>query len=339
MAGQKADFGYMENPANGAGIVRARTALRIYCWELPQTMQAQDRLKRDDFQNAPFPGIYLLREGEKKIYVGEAKNVLNRLGQHSNNPPDQIANWDRCVIVNDGRPATLSDFNDNVIRLALEAHVNHLLRLNSFSVVSQSNPQALNYQQKHFFISLAEEVDFILLKKAIVHKVLDDPDKQVVFTDELLRLFQSKGKNVESLGSYEGIIDGEKYFIRSGSKKKAGYQITFRGLKQGSFIDSLLKDEGYLVVNRDGVPVVPLSTIREALIPDVSNFRQDTIDIWINFAEGRVSLRYKEINFDISDFRLISVVEEDENPNQGTAENGGEPASMFPLSSDGEEGE
>ncbi len=304
------DFGYSESPANGAGIKRARTALRLFCWDFPKSMQAMDRLRRDDFQNAPFPGIYLLSKDDKRIYIGEAKNVLNRLNQHTINPPERLQNWSRCIVINDGRPATLSDFNDNVIRLALEAHVNHLLKLNGYDVISQSNIQALNYSQKHFVSSLSEEMNFILLKKRIISKLLDDPEKQVVFVDDLMRLFQSKGKTIDSSGAYEAVIDGAKHFIRPGSKKKAGYQITFRGLKDGSFIDSLLKGEGYLVVNRDGVPVIPLSQIKP-LIPASGSFDQDTVDIWINFEENRVTLRYTDSIIDVSNFRLVSVVEDD----------------------------
>lgn len=65
-------------------------------------------------------------------------------------------------------------------------------------------------------------------------------------------------KQIQEWGTYEAIVDGKKVFIRPGSKKPKGWQITFRGRKPGSFIDSLHKGIGYLLVSRDGVLLIPL---------------------------------------------------------------------------------
>lgn len=103
---------------------------------------------------------------------------------------------------------------------------------------------------------------------------------------------------------YEAIIEGEKVFIRPGSKKPKGWQITFRGRKPGSFIDSLQKGSGHLLVSRNGLPLIPLTEVHK-VIKDRSAYEQDTIDIWIVFAEEKVTLRYKENSIDIATFRLI----------------------------------
>jgi len=36
------------------------------------------------------PGIYTLFEGKNKVYIGEAKNIYNRLKTHMTNPEDKI---------------------------------------------------------------------------------------------------------------------------------------------------------------------------------------------------------------------------------------------------------
>jgi len=65
----------------------------------------------------------------------------------------------------DGRPATQSDFNDNVVRLTLEDYLIHLFKSNRYIVVSQGEPQKLNPLQKVIVSALMEELNFFLSKK------------------------------------------------------------------------------------------------------------------------------------------------------------------------------
>jgi hypothetical protein len=311
-------LGYMENPRNGASIIRARTTFRIFSWRFPRTTEALEKLRTDDFSRAAFPGIYILYHGEKHVYVGEAKNLYKRLKQHNNNPPPQIVNWDRALVINDGRSSTLSDFNDNTVRLAIEYHVNQLLKLNNCKVDSQADQQTLNHGQKHFVTSMSDEIDFILSKIGLINKTLETALSREVFRDDVKRMLENDGRTITTWLHYEATIDDEKYFIRTGSKKPSGFQITFRGLTEGSFIDCLLKDEGYLLVNRNSVLIIPLRDIRKAIIPDVENFDQDTIDIWIRFEENATTLRYSDITLDINDYKLNSEtgdnVDDEEEP-------------------------
>ena len=161
------DVGYYENPRNDKGIIRVRTTKQIRLWEMPRTLKVLETLNKDDFGENEFPSIYILNEGKKKAYVGEAKNIYNRLKTHMNNPEDKIKKWDKAVVINDGRPATLSLLNDPVIRKALELHLIKLLGANRYIVVSQGEPQKLNTVQKVLVGTLRRELGFVLLRKKI----------------------------------------------------------------------------------------------------------------------------------------------------------------------------
>jgi hypothetical protein len=121
------DIGYHEDPKNSDGIIRARTTKQIRSWELPRTMKALESLN-NELGKIEFPGIYTLFEGKNKVYIGEAKNVYNRLKTHMTNPEDKIKNWSKALVINDGRPATQSDFNDTVVRKALELYLIKLFK-------------------------------------------------------------------------------------------------------------------------------------------------------------------------------------------------------------------
>jgi hypothetical protein len=299
------DIGYYEDPENGDGIIRARTTKQIRSWEILRTMKALEELNKELGQ-IEFPGIYILFEGEKnKVYIGEAKNIYNRLKTHMSNPEDKIKNWNKALVINDGRPATQSDFNYTVVRKALELYLIKLFKANKYTVVAQGEPQKPNAIQKFLVNSLKEELIFFLLKKNVIFKVLEEKGQEEVFGDELKKIVEKSGRKIGKWGRYEAIIDFKKVFIRPGSKKPKGWQITFRGRKPGSFIDSLQKGDGYLLVSRNGVLLIPLIEVQK-VIPDKAAYEQDTIDIWIVFAEENVTLSYKENTIDVTIFRLIS---------------------------------
>ncbi len=297
------DIGYHEDPKNSDGIVRARTTKQIRSWELPRTMKALESLN-NELGKIEFPGIYTLFEGKNKVYIGEAKNIYNRLKTHMANPEDKIKNWAKALVINDGRPATQSDFNDSVVRKALELYLIELFKANKYAVVAQGEPQKLNAIQKFLVNSLKDELNFFLLKKNVIIKVLEERGQEEIFGDELKKILEESGRKIEEWGRYEAIIDGKKVFIRPGSKKPKGWQITFRGRKPGSFIDSLQKGDGYLLVSRNGVLLIPLTEVQKVIL-DKTAYEQDTIDIWMVFTEEKATLSYKKNTIDVTNFRLI----------------------------------
>jgi hypothetical protein len=198
-----------------------------------------------------------------------------------------------------------SDFNDTVVRKALELYLIKLFKANKYAVVAQGELQKLNAIQKILVRTLREELNFFLLKKNVITKVLEEEGQEEVFGDELKKILENCGRKIGEWGRYEAIIDGKKAFIRPGSKNPKGWQITFRGRKPGSFIDSLQKGEGYLLVSRNGVLLIPLTEVQKVIL-DKTAYEQDTIDIWIVFAEEKVTLSYKRNTIDATKFRLIN---------------------------------
>ncbi len=289
--------GYHEDPKNGNGIIRARTTSQIRSWEVPHTQRALEKLN-EEMGKVEFPGNYILFDG-MKVYVGEAKNIYSRLRTHTANPDDKIRNWNKALVISDGRPATQSDFNDNVVRLALEFHLIRSFKANKYRVVSQGQKTSLNSIQKHIATSLIHELNHFMLKKNIITKVLEDEGLEEVFADELKKLLTKAGKTIQKWSAYEATIDHQKIYIRPGSQKPKGWQITFRD----RFLDSLQKGDGYLLVSRDGVLLIPLNQIKH-VITDRQAYNQNTIDIYIVFTPENTTLTYKQNTIDVTTFRL-----------------------------------
>lgn len=294
------NIGFYEEPKNGNGIIRARTTLQIRSWDMPRTQKALEGFNTE-IGKAEFPGVYILF-AKNRVYVGEAKSLYNRLKTHMTTPDDKVKDWQRVLIVNDGRPATQSDFNDTVVRRALEIYLVRLLRANKYVVVSQGEPQILNSFQKHTVDSLTVELNTLLKKKSIITKVLEEHGQEEVFRDELKKILQKSGKNVTKWGAYEIEIDGSKAFIRPGSPKPKGWQITFRDI----FLNALNKGDGFLLVSRNGVLLIPLAEVQK-VIKDKNAYNQNTIDIWIVFGDEKITLSYKDETIDVTKYKLIGT--------------------------------
>jgi len=112
-------------------------------------------------------------------------------------------------------------------------------------------------------------------------------------------MLASHNKQVQEWSAYEAIIDGQKAYIRPGSLKPKGWQITFRD----RFLNSLQKGVGYLLVSRDGVLLIPLREVRK-VVKDKAAFQQNTIDVYILFTHDRITLSYKKNVIDVSAYKL-----------------------------------
>jgi len=142
------EIGYHEDPENSNGIIRARTTKEIRSWHMPRSIKALERLN-EEMGKVAFPGNYILFD-RAKAYIGEAGNIYDRIKTHIKNPDEKIKNWNSALILNDGRPATQSDFNDTIVRLALELHLIRLFKANKYQVVSQGRKTTLNPTQKQW---------------------------------------------------------------------------------------------------------------------------------------------------------------------------------------------
>jgi hypothetical protein len=293
-------IGFSEEPKNGNGIIRAQTTLQIRSWHMPRTDKALEKFNAE-IAKTEFPGIYILF-AKSKVYIGEAKNLYNRLKTHMATPDEKIKDWKEVLVMNDGRFASQSEFNDTVVRKALEFYLIKLLKANKYVVVSQGERQILNSSQRHTVDSLTSELNTFLLKKNIITKVLEEHGQEEVFPDELKKILEKSGKKVTKWHAHDAVIDGKTTFIRPGSAKPKGWQITFRD----RFLAQLAAGEGFLLVSRDGVLLIPMREVQE-VVTEYETFEiQNTIDIYIAFKEDKVTLSYKDQTIDVTQYKLTS---------------------------------
>lgn len=294
------NIGYYEDPKNGESIIRSRTTEQIRSWDFPRSIKALEMFNAE-LGKIDYPGIYILIESKiNKAYVGEAKSLYNRIKTHSNTPEDKIKNWDRVVIINDGRPANQSDFNDNVVRLELEHYLISLFKANKYKIVAQGAKQNLNSLQKVIVTKLISELNFFLIKKGLIQKLIATRGQEEVMLDDLKKILEKNKYSITKFSSYEAIINGENVFIRPGSKKAKGWQVTFRDV----FKKNLFDENGSLLMPRGGILLIPFSEIKKA-INDPTAFKRNTIDIFIAFEEESIKLRYKNSEIDVTAFRIV----------------------------------
>jgi hypothetical protein len=302
------DYGYITNPTNGLGIVRARTLIgNLRLWDIPRSEQALDTVINEIGQS-PIPGLYMLfdERSEKKVYIGQSESIKNRLTNHLNTPEDKIKNWDRAIIINDGRNASQSDLNDENIRLVLENYLVNLLKINKYKVVtSSSRASSLSSTQKTLCTSFQDEIVILLTNKSKISKVITERADDEVYIDDAKKILERKGHKIEKWGKVEAIVDGNKAFVRSGSQKPNGWQVTFRGGKTDSFKSRLVTGNAQLLMPRGPVLLIPLSEIRDFVSSvDGNAFDRDTIDIFIRFDETQIFLVYKGNELDFTRYAV-----------------------------------
>ncbi len=293
------NIGFYEDPKNGNGIIRSRTTEQIRSWDFSRSIQALEQFNAE-LGKIDYPGIYILLDSKSnKAYIGEAGNLYSRLKTHSKIPEEKIKNWDRVLIINDGRPANQSDFNDGVIRRDIEYYLNKLLKANKYKIVSQGSKQNLNAIQKVITTKLITELDFFMLKKGIITKLIESRGQEEVMKDDLKKILIKHRFEITEFRSYEAVLNGEKVFIRPGSKKHKGWQVTFRDI----FKKALEDESGSLLMPRDGILLIPFKEVKKA-IRDKEAFDKNTIDIFISFEDEKIFLIYKKNKIDVSNFCL-----------------------------------
>ncbi|MHA1279995.1 MAG: hypothetical protein ACTSQ8_22605 [Candidatus Helarchaeota archaeon] len=296
---------FITHPRNGAGIIRSQTmTLRI--WDVPRSQHSFSILQ-SEMNQEQYPALYILFEGDRKVYVGETESILNRLRSHHDNPHNNIPNWERALIINDGRTAGFSDFNDTAVRHSLEYYLKTLLRYNRFQVISFAREQQLTAFQTSLFNSIKNELNLFLLRYNLISRFIDRPEEREIFPDELREILVEHGFNIENWGQYEAIIDGEKYYIRHGSDKSKGWQVTLRGRKPGSPIDAVVQGDGYLLIRRGKIFIIPLEVIKE--LTDIENdSERDTIDVFLSLENDNVVLLkyHQDIPpVDVTEYQLL----------------------------------
>ncbi len=293
-------IGFYEDPRNGENIIRSRTTEQIRSWDFPRSIKSLGTFNAE-LGKIDYPGIYLLIESKtNKVYIGEAKSLYTRVKTHNNTPDDKIKNWDRVVIINDGRPANQSDFNDNVVRLELELYLIALFKANKYKVVSQGSKQTLNSLQKVIVTKLISELNFFLSKKGLILKLIAKRGQEEVMLDDLRKILEKYKYKIQEFKSYEATINGQKVFIRPGSKKQKGWQVTFRDV----FKKTLQEENGSLLMPRGSILLIPFREVKK-VINDSDAFSRNTIDIFVAFEDDKIKLRYKSNEIDVTEFRIV----------------------------------
>lgn len=298
------DFGYLDNPSNGLDIVRARTLIgNLRLWDMPRSEEALDIII-NEIGLSPIPGIYLLfdERSDKKVYIGQSENLKSRLATHIKSPENKIKSWERVIIINDARNATQSDLNDENIRLILENYLVDLFKINRYKVTTvSSRSPSLSAAQKALVDSFKEELVVLLTRKSKITKVLTERGDDEVYNDEVQKILKSKGYKIDKWGKIEAIVNGQKTFLRPGSIKPNGWQVTFRGNKPDSFKTCLEQGTGYLLMPRGPILLIPLDEIRDFIKKnDKTAFKRDTIDIFVRFDEEKLVIVYKNAEKDIT---------------------------------------
>jgi hypothetical protein len=295
----KEPIGYVQAPKNSNGIVRSKTTGHLRAWTLEKSLKQLDKINQIEWGKLEFPSIYILFE-KRKVYIGEAKSIYSRTKQHMTSPDAKVKNWDKTLIINDGRPATQSELNDIVVRRALEDYLINLFKLNKYTVVSQGTDQQLTSIQKTAVDDLKDELNFFLQRENLIAKLFPEIGEEEVHLDELNKLIIKAGKNIDKWGAYQAVIDGNDVFIRPGSLKKKGWQITFRDV----FKDALQKGKGVLLVPRGKVLYIPFTEIQN-VVKDPTKYKQNTFDIFVKFLEEGVNLSYGDETIDVTEYCLI----------------------------------
>lgn len=299
------DLGYWSIPANGLGIVRARTLLgNLRLWDFPRSEAALMQVIQEISQ-APIPGVYVLLEERpnKRVYIGQTENLANRLATHIKTPEAKVKHWQRTLLFSDGRSAPQSDLTEENVRLALENYLVQLFKINRYEVVTlASRAPALSPQQTVLVNAYREEINLLLSNKGKVTRFISGARDDEVFLEDVRKILLRRGHVIRQWGALYGVVDGQPVIIRAGSRKEKGWQVTFRGSKS---LAELKRGNGYLLMPRGKVLLLPLSEILDLVSStDAQALNRDTVDIFIRFEDERILLIYKQSQKDITSYSV-----------------------------------
>jgi hypothetical protein len=295
------ELGFLDSPINGLGIIRARTLLgNLRLWDIPRSEQALQMVIQE-IGVSPIPALYILIDdrSEKKVYIGQSEDISARLTSHLKSADPKIKNWQRALILNDGRNASQSDLNDENIRLTLENYLVSLFKLNRYQVVTAVTRQpSLSSLEAIIVAAFRQEINILLSNKGRISRFLSGKRDDEFYLDKVRKILSRKGYQVDQWGEKYAMVNGKPVIIRPGSLKQKGWQVTFRGSKS---LAQLKKGEGTLLMPRGQIVYLPLQEIADFIRDiDPQAFERDTLDIFIRFEEEQLWLVYKNGQKDIT---------------------------------------
>lgn len=287
-------FAYQSFPADDRGIIRARTDHQLRLIDIPRDIVKE--VIDEIFGKLIVSGIYLLlNHSKKKVYVGQASELRDRILQHDKDEK-YLKEWQQVVLLTDGRPSMFSDLSDESVRLALESYVNSLfIEYGNYKTSTRSTRKMeISFTQSHFAEKYKKELAFVLFNFGLIKQmpiILEDFESVLKF-DILLSKLKIKFKNINVVKNAIKTIEGHIVEIRptafrsdKGSKKKQGWQVTVRGsfkkLVEGT-------DAGYFIYARGEGLIFTFKELK-SIIGDRTKF--DTTDLYFKFTpEGIITL-------------------------------------------------
>lgn len=272
-------YGWDIDPADGKGVVRGRTKLgQLVVWLIPAEplrAVADEELGK----GLAHPGLYVLLDDETdRAYIGESSNLKARLGQHLDHAPKELGRFDRALILNDGRAAVHSRFNDTTLREALEqATIRLFLDGGSHTVVNQQKRMPeLSVTQQTLFEHLRNELGHVLYElELITDRPKPQIDSAVVRPQDAAAKFPRAA--ITDIKGYEGFSNGQTVYFRKGSEKPKGLQVTIRVGEP--FGKAVVHGEGLLCMNRGRCYLIPNAVVKEWL---GGKLEQQTVDIFLD---------------------------------------------------------
>ncbi|MBS4029213.1 MAG: GIY-YIG nuclease family protein [Ignavibacteriales bacterium] len=309
-------FAYQSFPADERGLIRARTDSQLRLLDIPREI-IKDVIE-EHFGKLTFSGIYLLlHHDKKKVYVGQASNLKERIVNQHDKDDSSLKNWQQVVLLFDGRPSMFSDLSDESVRLELERYTNSLfIEYGNYKTSTKSTRQPeISFTQSHFAEKYKKELAFVLFNFGLIKQlpIVLENFEDVLRFDELLKKLKTKFRNIEASKKTINNVDGKIVELRptlfrsdKGSKKKQGWQVTIRGsfkrLVEG-------KDDGYFIYARGSGLIFSFKELKE-LIGDRTKF--DTTDMYFKFTPDGIITLYiagKEESVDVTKYKLPNVTE------------------------------
>ena len=134
----------------------------------------REKLKCLEIKNFDFSGLYLLIDSNKnEIYVGESSDAKTRANNH---PEFDLSStklqWDRMILLWDGRPNTTSHFGNETFRKTLEKECIKLFKhSSSYKCINDTeNPKKMdkNIIIKESVDRVSDELKFLLYKADLI---------------------------------------------------------------------------------------------------------------------------------------------------------------------------
>ncbi len=272
-------YGWELDPADSKGVLRGRTKLgQLVVWVIPaEPLRAVT--EEELGKGLSHPGLYVLLDDETdRAYVGESANLKSRLGQHLDHSPKELGRFDRALILNDGRAAVHSRFNDSTLREALEqATIKLLLGGGTHALVNQQKRMPeLSVTQQTLFENLRAELGHVLYELELIeNRPKPTIDSAVVRPQDAAGRFPET--TITDIKGYEGKLEGRPVYFRKGSEKPQGLQVTIRVGEP--FGKSVARGEGFLCMNRGRCYLIPNVSVKSWL---GAKLEQQTVDIFLD---------------------------------------------------------